>query len=511
MLLGTFFLAAIFTGLLLAGAPVLLILAMGGVAWLLLLPYHAQIAVVMATATFASAVIVPGLPGRPFVWEAAAILGWTGVGITLALRKQAPESAYLIRRNWLLLVGGLSYCAVLIMLMYYRGVGVRVFGGSQMGGRIYLQQLACAIFPLLFALKPLTETQLLRLFTIQCLLSVTFIIADLSFSYGGDLLMPLLYVLELPVDGINFESQSMGMGIRRFQSLFFFSLATLSLLWTRRPLSDYFTRHGLWLWPLTLGLMGMGLLGGHRYLIYLLTFIVVISAWTQRFLTPVRVIGISLVAVLLFVAAAANIRNLPLAAQRALSIVPGLHVDRQAEDDGRNTLEGRRAIRQAGLEAARDHRWIGRGFGKPINVDSRFYHDRANAYVDMGIFYNGTVGLLVNTGLPGTATMFLFLFAGTVIVVRVLRHVRRYGAGDPFSRMCCILAATWIGQLTSFIFLHGDSEFAMRTFALQAAVLLLCDHHLRQRRLAFAKEVEAAKEETPIPAPAAALPEPQTA
>lgn len=516
MLLGVFFFSAVFIGLLLAGAPLLLILALAGVAWLLLLPYHAPLAVMLATITFASALIVPGLPGRPFVWEVSALLGWTGVAVILAMRQHSPDAGQLVRRNWPLFVGALAYCAVLFFLMNQRGVGLRVFGGDQIGGRIYFQQLACAIFPFLFAVYPVSERRLLWLFGLQCALSATFIVADAVFASGNKALLGLLYFLELPNDGINFETQAMSvMGIRRFQSLYFFALAMLSLLWTWRPFSDYFNRHGLWMWPVSAGLLAMGLLGGHRYLVFILAFIVVIGCWAQRFFTPVRTILLGVAAAVLFGLAAANIRDLPLAAQRALSVVPGLEVDRQAEQDGRNTLEGRKTIRQAGLEVSKNYRWIGRGFGKPATIDFRHYHDLTWAFVDWGVFYNGTVGLLVNTGLPGTAAMFLFLIGGTIIAVRVLLHARRFGAGDAFTRMGVVLGGTWIGNLVSFVFFHGDSEFAMRTFSLQGAMLLLCDYHLSQRLKGSQPADAAAPSTTAVKFPIRqrepdALPEPQT-
>ncbi len=487
MLLGAFFLAAIFVGLLLAGAPILLILALVGFAWLILLPYHAEIATTGAMMTFSSGFIVPGLPGRPLAWEAAALLGWTGVAIALALRRVSPDAGALFRRHRLLFFGAIAYCGVLIALMYFRGVGIRVFGGSQMGGRIYMQQLACAIFPLLFILKPMDEKRMLKLYTIQCVLALSFLPADFAFTYGGKLLEPLLYFLELPTDGLNFEAQAQHFGIRRFQSFFFVSLALICLLVTRKKYSDFFTRAGLWMWPAAFGLLALGLGGGHRNLLLLLAFVLPITAWTQRFFTPIRVVGIVLVAGLCYLGAATFVRDLPLSAQRALSSVPGLEVDRQASEDGQATLNGRRAMRAAGFEMAKDYRWLGRGFGKPLDVRSAFELDQTQWHMDLGIFYNGTVGILVNTGIPGTIAMFSFLGGGTLLAIRILRHVRRHGADDPFSRMASVLSALWIGQFFSFVFLHGDSEFAMRTFGLQAGMLLLCDYNFGQRLKAAAE------------------------
>jgi hypothetical protein len=64
-----------------------------------------------------------------------------------------------------------------------------------------------------------------------------------------------------------------------------------------------------------------------------------------------------------------------------------------------------------------------------------------------------------------------------------------------------VLSSLWIGQVFSFVFLHGDAEFAMRTFGLEAGMLLLCDHNLSLRTTA-AQQAQAVAEakaaETPV-------------
>ena len=45
-----------------------------GLAWVMLLPYHAQVSFSLAMVTFSSAFLLPMLPGRPYLWEFAALL-----------------------------------------------------------------------------------------------------------------------------------------------------------------------------------------------------------------------------------------------------------------------------------------------------------------------------------------------------------------------------------------------------------------------------------------------------
>lgn len=481
--------AALIVGLFLVSAPFLLIVTLCGVVWLLTLPYHSTLAIIVAITTMTSALIIPGIPGRPTWWEMAAVLGWSGAVVTLALRRQADGMAERVLSNRLIFIGVIGYSAVLLFLMYYRGVGIRALGGSgaggQMGGRIYLQQIVCGIFPILLAINPLSPRILMRLFIIQCALTVTFLASDFIFSFGHGPLFDLLLFLELPSDGINFEIQSLRFGIRRFQSLFIFTQGMLLILWLKRPFRDYANRNGVWMWPLTIGLVSLGVLSGHRVLVYTAGVTALVMAWSQRFFRPQRVmLGVFLVAFAYF-GAYFYVRDLPLSAQRALSIIPGIPVDRLADEDGRATFDGRIAIRKIGWQLSEQYRWIGRGFGKMTDMDPGQYRfDMAYLHVDNGIFYNGTIGLLVNTGLPGTVFMFMVLAGGSVLAGRILVRVRRDGAEDQFLRFSGLMAALWTANAVSFVFLHGDAESALRSFALPVGILLACDWHLRKQSVA---------------------------
>ena len=88
---------------------------------------------------------------------------------------------------------------------------------------------------------------------------------------------------------------------------------------------------------------------------------------------------------------------------------------------------------------------------------------------------------MVNTGVFGTAIMLLFLLAGSVVAMKVIFHLREHGVDDEFSRVSCIVACLWMANVVAFIALHGDSEYAMKTFSLQAGLLIACQYMLRDR------------------------------
>ena len=157
-----------------------------------------------------------------------------------------------------------GYCLILVVTMFERGVGFRTMGGEQMGGRVYFQQLTCAIFPLMFMMLRLKEDQIRKLFVLQCALSVTWVISDVIYT-NAQWMFSVLFFLEVPGDAMNFERERMKMGINRYQSLAFVSTGFLWLLLIKFKMKDFLTAKGAFLIPASIAIMGVGLLSGHRY------------------------------------------------------------------------------------------------------------------------------------------------------------------------------------------------------------------------------------------------------
>lgn len=473
---------AVGLGYFMAESPILVVLGVGGLGWLILLPYHSRIAVSLAFATFNSALILPYFPGRPYLWEFAGLLAWTGLVITISLRQYRKDYGSIIAPNKWLFIGSIGYCAVLMVTMFYRGFGFRILGNEVMGGRYYFQQLVCAIFPLLFALVKVEERTLVRLFYLQCALTTTYLISDFAFSVAPAQLFFLLQFFELAGDAINFEWQSRTMGIRRFQSLYVVSNGFFFLLLVWYKARDFFSIKGLFLIPATLAVFGVGLLSGHRYLVMIVAVSLLFILYAQRFYNfRSTAIGVGL-AVFGLAIAYGFADRLPLAAQRALSILPGISVNAQARDDGIGTLDTRRMLRKAGMDLIPDYFWVGRGFGQaPSDYSMQWDPTALTLHINQGRFYNGFIGLMVNTGVFGTAFMLLFLFSGCYLAWKVMVYLRRLGCEDQFTRMCSVISGLYMANVIAFLALHGDSEYAMKTFSLQAGVLLVCHYFLRKR------------------------------
>lgn len=474
---------ALFAGLIvfsliLASGNLLIVLLLGGVAWLALLPYHAKLALSVGATSFGSALILPFFPGRPFLWEFAALLAWSGLIVTFFLRHQAADFHQQLRRYRWSLVGVAGYVAVLFLLIALHGTGLQVLGGEHGGGRVYYQQIVCSIFPILFLAIPTTSQQMLRLYTWQYLLSLTFVISDLVLSTGvGGKMWALLYFFGLSTDSLSFEGQAQATGFRRFQSFAIVGQAFFYLLLTRFNLGQFVSRKGVWLLPLSVSIIGIAASSGHRGLLVVVPMTLLFCMYGQRFLSPVRTfVGLLVLSgSLLFFYQFSREFSLPL--QRTLSILPGINVDSIARNDGQATFDGRIQMRSVGWQVAPNYLWIGRGFGFNYNVVPSPEYDPygyIREYLEMGRFYNGFIGLLVNTGIPGLTFCSLFLLGISGLALKVLRHLRRHGCADNLARLSCLLAASWLANVIFFYFMHGDSEFALRTFALQAGMLMAC-------------------------------------
>ncbi|MHB1307406.1 MAG: hypothetical protein ACYDC1_23680 [Limisphaerales bacterium] len=476
---------ALIFGVFLATDRYFLAFLVGGTLAMATLPFHAQIAYWVSIATFTSALIVPFLPGAPNVWEVAGLLGWSGTVVMIMLRRQHVEAGETIRRNKWVFIGLVMYVGVLLITMKARGAGIMMFGSSMGGGRLYLQQLICAVFPLLFAMIATDERTLFRLISLQWIMALTFVVSD--FAYTTNRFTDLLFFLKPPYDAMNFEAQALSFGIRRFQSLLYVGMSISFLLLLYNPLRSFLGRRSFWILP-ALGLaLGIGLLSGHRMLYLIVPSVFLGVAICQRFFNPRNQL-IALIAGIPLLAATYLFANqLPVSAQRAISFLPGIEIDTRAYGDGQNTILVRKALRKIGIDAIPNYFWIGRGFSRSVAVlDPRFQREHFQTatisyMVNQGIYMNGPVGLMVTTGVFGTLGFAIFIIGGTIVAIRIIRRLRRFGYEDRFALACGLVASYWFPNLVRFIFIHGSAESALMEFGLQAGMLILCERLLRNR------------------------------
>ena len=476
-------LVAIWAGVTLAESPYLVFAGLAGLLYVGTLSVNARPLAWLVIALQPAALIVPFFPGRPFWWELCALLAWPSLlAYGLVNRQKLAELKFdrLEKRSLIALSG---YLVVLLGLMLYRGVGFRVLGGAQMGGRFYVQQVILSVVPVLMIIAGLSRKQLLWATAVGWSMALTYLVADFSFSLGGGVMQRVLYFIEVPTDAVNFVVGYEITGMRRYQSLWYVAAAGLACIWTLAPLRDLLGKYILLAGPLLLGLLALGLGSGHRTLLIMAVLTLFFLSFFQRFWNPLRVVvgllGITVAVVTLY----ATADQLPMPVQRSISFLPGIRVQDLAERNAVDTLNDRIGILKLAINDVPRYLVLGRGFGMErfdqLPGDS-VYDNVWMGYIN-GYFYNGTLGLLLKTGFPGFLFSSLFVWWVSQMALELVRLVwRRDGQNQSwFDRFCLLVCAQWFSLIIFFYLTHGDASLWMQDFALPAALIMIC----RRRQL----------------------------
>jgi len=354
---------AIWAGVTLADSPYLVFAGFAGLIYVGTLAVNAKALAWLVIALQPAALIVPFFPGRPFWWELCALLAWPSLLVYFLVNRVKLEALKFDRleRNALLALVG--YVGVLVVLMFYRGVGFRALGGGQMGGRVYAQQLILSIMPPLLLVVQNTRRQLLLALIAGWLLTLTYLLSELSFSTGGGVMKSILYFIELPVDGLNFEVGYAMTGVRRFGSFASVAFGGLACLWTLYALRDLFGRLAWIGIPAMLGLFLLGLGSGYRNMLIIPAITFGFLTLFQRFWTAVRFVGAFAIVAAVVGAIYISAAKLPLSVQRSVSFLPGIEVSQAAKTDAATTNNDRLEVMKMALDDIPRYWLTGRGFG----------------------------------------------------------------------------------------------------------------------------------------------------
>lgn len=478
-------LVAVIAGIQIPDQPYLVFAALGGFAYLFTLAVNYRWLALLMVALQPAALIVPFFPGRPYMWEVCALLAWPSLLVSyLVNRRRLPELRF-DRFEVAAMLSLVGYIVVLICLMLSRGVGFRVLGGGQMGGRFYVQQVILSVVPILMLMASPRPRALMQAVVAGWVLSLTYLVSDFALAVGGPSFYPVLQFFELPTDAINFFIGFELTGVRRYQSLWFVGSALISAVCTLLPLKDIIGRRlfvGLPL--LTLGFV-LGLGSGHRTVLVQTVTSLFILAVFQRFWTPLRAV---LAGSLLTVALGTlymTAPDLPLSLQRSISFLPGINVSTLARDDAYATISDRLEVLQLAAADIPKYWLVGRGFGM-----ERFDRFDASSGVDgvyqqyaNGLFYNGLIGSFLKTGLPGLICSLLFVFWISRAAIELVSTIRGKVAAEWIlvERLGLFISAQWFSLVAFFYLLHGDSSVWMQVFGLPAALILICRRYVQNR------------------------------
>jgi hypothetical protein len=483
-LFGVFLIGAVLLfAVLLGSVQVLALMGFVAVIWALTLPQHATLALILGSVMINSSLLVPFVSGRPFFWEASLMLSISGLPLMFAMRRSAPDFGDRLREFRWAFVGLGIFFLVLLSLIKVRGFGLNVLGQGQVGGRAYVTQFLGLLFPLLYMAVPTTPQMLVRIYIAHCLMSVTFLVSDFTLAAGTGPLWVLLSFFGLSTDSLAFEVLSLEGGVRRFQSVAFVSRDLIYLMLVLIPASRALTLGTVTRLLLVLGLLAGSALGGHRMSMIIIPSVILLSSLVQRTVSMAKVTVSAILLVLALLVTYQTARHLPHAAQRMLSVLPGIEIDPLASVDAENSTTGRSSMRRIAFDIAPNFLWVGRGLGFVPDIGHLYTHNEIDQYgmleqsLDQGIFYAGIPSLLVNLGLPGLAGVGLFLGAVSMVALRNLKSIHRMGCETSFDRLTCHVSSLWVVQLVTFMSTTGEAGFFMQTFGMLSGLVLVTHWH----------------------------------
>ncbi len=473
---------AVWAGVTLADTPYLVFAGLAGLLYVGTLAVNARPLAWLVIALQPAALIVPFFPGRPFWWELCALLAWPSLLVYFLVNRHKLESLKFDRLEKRALLSLLGYVIVLVGLMMYRGVGFRAFGGAQMGGRFYMQQLILAVVPVLMIATDLSKKQLLWATSVGWCMAFTYLVSDIAFSMNGGAMQRVLYFFEVPTDAVNFVLDYEFTGLRRYQSLWYVAAAGLACIWTLAPLRDLLGRYVLVAGPLMVGLLALGLGSGHRTLLILAVMTLFFLALFQRYWNPLRAMlcFLAITGAAVFIYAAAD--KLPMAMQRSISFLPGIQVQALAARNASDTIDDRIGILKLAINDVPRYLFLGRGFGmeRLDQLPSDAVYDNVWMGYINGIFYNGTLGLLLKTGLAGFIFSSMFVWWVSRMALAVVWLAWRRSGEDQtwFDRVCFLICAQWFSLLVFFYCTHGDASLWVQNFSLSAGLIMICRRRL---------------------------------
>ncbi len=455
-------------------------------------PWHLRLSFLLPTVCFQSALIVPLAPGPLYMWLGACLLGWTGVAIALLFRKLPESLGFSLRSNRLLFLGLLVYCINLAITLKVRGFGLNILGSAgAMGGRFPLEQLLCAILPLAYICVETNERELSLLYRVQLVLTGTFILSELAITWAPGQAQYLFYFLVPSSDMVNF-AQAEFVSFARYQSFKLAAPAMLFLVLISNPRERLTNIHALYLWPGCIALSALSLLSGHREALILPLFIVAVYLAVLRFFKTTTVLFLVVFALVSYAVLFVAVDSLPLAVQRSVSFVPGLHVSEVAAVDASSTAVLRWELTKMGWEMVPDNFWLGRGFLMNPTPTQLEKTNMLAQHIWRGHFYNGFIGLLVHTGFVGTVSALCVYLGGLLLALRVIRRLRRSGFATTFERVAAMLASYCIAKPIYYLLVNGNSMVALQEFVLPIGLLLACERLLQKRDAAAVAVAEAA-------------------
>jgi len=405
-----------------------------------------------------SALVIFFLPGRP-------TLAMALVGLCLLM---AVVNRAMVRQPILLparsIATPLVVLAAIIILTaaVTGGITGRAFGGEMWGARRYAAALfgIAGFFALASRQIPPQRARLLA--ALFFLSAVTSALGDLAYAMGWEY---LFLILSTDVALLQAVSEHLGSFVR-LTGVCWAAWAVFNFLLLRYGISGLLDLTRPWRMIFALVAFAGTMLGGYRSYIVLSVLLLGIL-FVLEGLHRTKVLAIALGVFGLTIALVVpNVRSLPLAVQRSLSILP-VDIDPVARHDAQGTLDWRFEMWKAVVKEVPQYLFVGKGFGYSGTdyylTQEAFRRGMIRAsYEDTiisGNYHNGILTLIIPFGIWGLGAFIWFATAG----FRAL--VRNYRYGDASLRtLNRFLLASFLTRMIFYFGIYGQFDLDMATF-----------------------------------------------
>jgi hypothetical protein len=393
------------------------------------------------------------IPGSPELWMVVAVLS---LGVSMVQRTVMGEMRF-IHAPSILLPIAFFMLVIAVTGQFTGGIGLRVLGGSTVGGKNYLYYfLATAGFLGMLAFRiPKQQTRrYLGLFFLSRAVNLISVLAPV--------MPPALFFLFafFPVTGndLGMVENGFNYGVSRFSGLGQTGLAIATYLLAIWGLENFLNLDKPWRVVLFAGLVLVIGMGGFRSTIILFGLTVLVLFWLEGLFRS-RYLWMAIGTFILGGALLVPLANkLPLSVQRSLAFLP-LQLDQVAVTEAQLSTEWRLNLWRMAMDEVPQYFWFGQGMAMAAQDLSSTTAAQARggsfasdeSFLLTQNFHNGPLSVVIPLGIWGVIGFVWFLIAS----IKALHRNYKYGDED-LKKVNAFLLASFVAKALFFLTIFGD-------------------------------------------------------
>ena len=444
-----------------------------------------HVMVVGLPGVFVSTALVPNLPGSMTAAQALCML----LGVWGLFHRPIARAA---RDRWAVSDWGIfAFLGVCVLLMFTRGFGMRMLGGTKYGGFGYVILLGCGLAYLMAPMVRLNRKHVLAMAMLLAAGALIPFVVEISIILTGGRTSRLLSFFTILPEYTMAAMHIGEMVLARISSARTVGLAIIMaalMLPVRRP-ELRVARYAL-----VSGGLALVMLSGFRSA-FLITLMLLVGWYFQhsrhRAMAAVLVLGGFLAVWILAIILG---RALPGPIQRVVSYLPGVDVDPLVAANAEASVTWRLEIWKVAVRHIPEHLLLGRGIVTdvlPLAWLRREFYATPEFYYEMKGYHSGPLSLLLDFGLPG------FVAGSAFMIGMVAEGWRLYGrirpaAEDVVTRFYSFLLWLTTATVVSYYVLVGDVRASFPELTVYGIALRLVGRHLVSRHAAAVSREAAA-------------------